>query len=97
MRSVSMRIGSVGVLMLLAILSTTVAYADEPSPLDPPAIRILPPGGIAAPSDEPTVSDSQAIRVSAPGGTPTPAPELRFFDLFWMWLRVQAKIGPAIS
>ena len=89
MFSVSKKIRRGAVLFAaLAVFIAPAASADEL--FDPPQVRVSPPIGIAAPSDEPTVADSQAIRILPPGG----APELSFFDLFWMWLRVQAKIGP---
>lgn len=108
MRGVSTRIGFVGgLLLLLAVLTSSAANADEPG--EPLENRIRPPGGIAAPRDEPTVSDSQTIRILPPGGGPTavrvsppigtrtPARQLSFAELFWLWLQAHARISPPIS
>lgn len=96
MRRVSRPIVLGGALLVLCLFTAPAAVAD--TIVDPPQAKISPPAGIAAPTEpEDTVRVSppggvEQIRILKPSGAPRSKPT--FFDLFWMWLQAQAKIGP---
>lgn len=97
MPGVSGRMKRGGVFLALVALTTVAGYADEPSPLDPPQVRVSPPIGAPMPQVRvlpPGGAPVPQNRISPPVGRPAPAPEPSLFDLFWMWLEAQAKISP---
>ena len=103
MRSVSVVTCIAASFVLVIALSPCAAYAD--GLIDPPQVKISPPGGLASPTDEaappepevkisPPGGVASSAKIKPPGGRPTPAPDRSLFELFWMWLQTQAKIAP---
>jgi hypothetical protein len=103
--------GGTAVLTFVVVLAARIAFADDPSPFQPPEARISPPGGVS----------SQA-RISPPGGAPSPdarsvpasggpsrpvarvqppisssQAEPSILDLFLDWLVIHARIRPPIG